>query len=96
MRPVICWNGSVSASFFGIMKQSGVVQLDSAVITRPNGSFSVSTMVLSSLAERSLTRAMIAWPPELRTAQRRIEATQSAAVTGVSSCQPSPSRSSNV
>ncbi len=52
--------------------------------------------VLSSTTGVSFTRAIIDWPEPERAAQRRTEATQSAAVTAGPSENRKPSRSSNV
>ena len=52
--------------------------------------------VLSSTTGVSFTRRISDWPEPLRAAQRRTEATQSAAVTAAPSENFRPSRSSNV
>ncbi len=89
---VICVLGSVSATRLGIMKATLPPVLPSDSITRPNGSRSTILMVLSSGAVSSATKDNSVWPVESRAPQRRIEATQSAPVTGVPSCHSSPSR----
>jgi hypothetical protein len=66
----------------GIMKATGLTGLPSASITRPEGSFSVSTKVLASLGSSEAVTAKIRRPSALRCPQRRSDATQSAEVTG--------------
>ncbi len=88
--------GSVAASRAGII--TGIVwpDLPRASITKANGRSSSSTKRLSSSTRKSRAASIILPPSGSRLAQRRIEATQSAAVTGVPSLHFSPSRSRKV
>jgi len=88
----ICVFGSVSATRFGIMNGTFDDGLPSADSTRPVGSLSTMRSALGLTLAISLTNPIIFWPIESLAAQRLMEATQSSAVTGLPSCQTSPSR----
>ena len=84
--------GGVCAMRSGMMKQTGGVTLASASNSSGKGRCSRKTMLRSSGAARSSVRAISTWPIGSRAAQRRMEATQSAARTGSPSWNLSPSR----
>ena len=85
--------GSVSATRLGIMKGTLDEGLPSAVSTSPVTSLRTMRKVFWSTTVMSLTKDMSFCPSVSLTAQRLMEATQSSAVTGLPSCQRSPSRS---
>ena len=94
MNSEICLPGSVSAMRLGIMKGTLDEGLASANNSRPVGSFSLMTIVLSFGAVISDTKPVKTfWPSESLADQRFSDCTQSAAVTGWPSCHSRPSRS---
>ena len=89
--------GSVSAMRFGIMNGTAEDGLPRPKMRRPVGSLSLIVKVLgSSPAVIDSTKVMSFWPSASFAPQRLIEAMQSSAVTGLPSCQRSPSRSVKV
>ena len=93
VKSEICTLAGVSATRFGIMNGTFELGLPRAGRTRPVCSFSRMRKVLASTTTRSFTKDIIFCPIVSFWAQRLIEATQSSAVTGLPSCQTSPSRS---
>ncbi|CPK97143.1 Uncharacterised protein [Bordetella pertussis] len=76
----------------GMMKAGSELALLRPSMTAPKGCSSTISNVLSSLAVISLAAAIMRKPVRSRCAQRLIDATQSAAVTGLPSWNFSPSR----
>ena len=88
--------GSVSATRFGIMNGTFELGFPRAEMTSPVGSLSTMRKVFGLTTWSSFTKDIIFWPIESFAAQRLMDATQSSAVTGLPSCQRSPSRSVSV
>src|SRR3546814_20992113 len=78
------------------MKGTLLSILPRASSTKPTGSVSTSLNVLSSTAVISLVKPASERPMPSFWLQRFKDATQSSAVTGVSSCQSRPSRGAKV
>ena len=87
------FEGSVSASRFGMIGSTLATGLLKASSMRPNGSVSTISNVFASTTRYSFSTLVMSWPVPSRTAQRLIEATQSSAVTGAPSWKARPSRS---
>ena len=85
-----------SATRFGMMNGVFDEGLPIESSTRPNGSFSTSWKVLSSILFHSFVAAASAWPIASFFDQRVSEAMASSEVTGAPSCHFKPSRSVNV
>ena len=81
------------ASRSGIMNGTFEFILPSAGSTRDQGSFRISRKLRSSIASIFSVTPISSWPTASRLPQRRIEAMQSAEVTGAPSCHFRPSRS---
>ena len=93
VKSEICSLAGVSATRLGIMKGTFELGLPRAGSTRPVCSFSTMRKVLPSTTTKSFTKDTIFCPIVSFCPQRLIDATQSSAVTGLPSCQTSPSRS---
>ena len=96
VKSLICSLGLVSATRLGIMNGAADDGLPSPPSTSPVGELRLMRKVLASMIAKSFTKLIIFWPIASFAPQRLIDATQSSAVTGVPSCQSSPSRSVSV
>ncbi|MNR04084.1 hypothetical protein D3C85_1200130 [compost metagenome] len=92
MVSLIACEGGVLATRSGIMKAGMALGLAKARTARSVASEKRMTKVLSSTASIPDIIEAIIWPILSCDAQRLIDATQSADVTGLPSCHLSPSR----
>ena len=83
---------SCAASRAGIITGMVWPALPSASMTKAKGRFSTSSKRFASTTRRLLVACMSRMPSASFFAQRRIEATQSSAVTGAPSLHSRPSR----